>query len=276
MLNPDGHRLVVDWYNKYKGTVVEGGPMPWPDHKYAGHDINRDAFMMNLAESRNLAKFFYRDWHPQVFLSLHQMDGGGPRFFAPRVADPIDPNVDPIAWREAALLGSAMTLELERHQHAGAVSNSLFDYYSPGYEDTAPLGHNIVGLLTEAARVKVATAVEEPAPERFARVNAPHPWTGGRWTLGDIVAYELDAARGLLRAADAYRDDLVWNSYAMGQRAVDAGRKGGPFAFVIPPAQQDVLAAVKLEQLLIDGGIEIDRTTEVFTASGVASPGRTD
>lgn len=276
MLNPDGHRLVVDWYNKYKGTVVEGGPMPWPDHKYAGHDINRDAFMMNLAESRNLARFFYREWHPQVFLSMHQMDSGGARFFTPPVADPIDPNVDPIVWREAALLGSAMTLELERDQHAGVVSNGLFDYYSPGYEDTAPLGHNIVGLLTEAARVKVATPIEETSTERSVRVNAPHPWTSGRWTLRDIVDYELSAVHGLLQAADAYRSDLVWNFHMMGKRAVDQGRKGGPFAYVIPPAQQDVLAAVKLEQLLIDGGIEIERASEVFTASGVSYPAGTD
>ena len=35
--------------------------MPWLYHKYAGHDINRDAFMMNLAENRNLARFFYTD-----------------------------------------------------------------------------------------------------------------------------------------------------------------------------------------------------------------------
>ena len=47
--------------------------MPWLYHKYAGHDINRDAFMMNLAENRNLARFFYTEWHPQVFLTMHQM-----------------------------------------------------------------------------------------------------------------------------------------------------------------------------------------------------------
>ncbi len=236
--------------------------------------------MMNLAESRNLARFFYREWHPQVFLSMHQMDGGGPRFFTPPVADPIDPNIDAMVWREAALLGSAMTLELESDQHAGVVSNSLFDYYSPAYEDSAPLGHNTIGLLTEAARVKVATPVDEPKSVTSARdvprVNAPHPWPGGPWTLRDIVDYEMGAVRGLLRAATAYREDLVWNFYSMGKRAIDAGRSGEPFAFVIPPSQQDALAAVKLEQLLIDGGVEIERSSELFTASGVSYPAGTD
>ena len=279
MLNPDGHRLVVDWYNKNKGSVFEGGPMPWPDHKYAGHDINRDAFMMNLAESRNLARFFYREWHPQVFLSMHQMDDGGARFFAPPVADPVDPNVDPIAWREAALLGSAMTLQLERDGHAGVVSGSLFDYYSPGYEDTAPLGHNTVCLLTEAARVNVATPIDEPAPDseqHVPHVGAPHPWTGSRWSLHDIVDYELSAVRGLLRSVTLFREDLVWNFYAMGQRAIETGRTAAPSAFLIPPAQYDPVAAVKLEQLLLDAGVEIERASELFTANGVSYPAGTD
>ena len=83
LLNPDGHRRVVSWYQMTKGTRFEGAPMPWLYHRYAGHDINRDAFMMNLAESRNLARFFYTSWHPQVFLSMHQMESSGPRMFVP-------------------------------------------------------------------------------------------------------------------------------------------------------------------------------------------------
>jgi hypothetical protein len=276
MLNPDGHRLVVDWYNKYKDTPFQGAPMPWPDHKYAGHDINRDAFMMNMAENRNLSRFFYGQWHPQVFLTMHQLEADGPRFAAPPVTDPIDPNVDPIIWREAALLGAAMTLELERDRHTGVVSNSLFDYYSPGYEDSAPLGHNVICLLTEAASVKIAAPVTQPAPDQRGRVSAPHPWPGGRWTLRDIVDYDLSAVRGLLRAATAYRGEIVWNFYEMGRRAIEAGRKDSPFAYVIPPDQRDALAAIKLKQLLIQGGVEIQHAQETFGASGTAFPPGSD
>src|SRR5207248_7100628 len=164
-LNPDGHRLVVDWYDKTKDTPYEGVLMPWPYHRYAGHDINRDAFMMNLAESRNLARFFYTQWHPQVFLSMHQMDSNGARMFVPPNTDPIDANYDPMIWREAALLGGAMALELQRDGHTGVASNMAYDYYSPGYEDSAPLGHNTVCLLTEVANAGIATPVTIAATE---------------------------------------------------------------------------------------------------------------
>ena len=223
MLNPDGNRLVVDWYNKFKNTPFDGGPMPAADHKYAGHDINRDGFMMNLAESRNLARFFNAEWHPQVFLSMHQMEGDGPRFYAPPNSDPIHPNYDPIIWREAALLGASMTLELERDQRAGVASSSPFDYYWPGYEDSVPLGHNTVCLLTEAASAKVASTVAETRADPRGQIDLPHPWPGGPWRLRDIVDYDLSAMHGLLRGAAAYRGELVRNFYDMGRRAVEAG-----------------------------------------------------
>ena len=285
-LNPDGHRLVVDWYSKQKGTPFEGGPMPWLYHKYAGHDINRDAFMMNMAENRNLSRFFYTNWHPQVFLTMHQMETNGPRFSAPPNVDPIDRNYDPLIWREAALLGSAMTLELERDHHSGVVSNAIYDYYWPGYEDSAPLGHNTVCLLTEVASVRVAMPItvsarelrdgDRGAPDYSPRINFPNPWPGGTWRLRDIVDYDLSAVRGLLRAVALYREPIVQNFYDMGARAVDAGYQGGPSAFILPAEQHDPSAAKKLEELLMQGGIEIHRALEPFRADGEAYPAGID
>ncbi len=285
-LNPDGQRLVADWYEKHKGTPWEGGPMPWLYQKYAGHDINRDAFMMNLAENRNLARFMYSDWHPQVFLTMHQMEENGPRFFVPPNTDPIDPNSDPLIWRSAALLGSGMALQMQAEGKSGVVSSAKYDYYWPGFEDSAPIGHNTVCLLTEVASVDVATPVNVPATELRAgfkgladyrpQINFPDPWPGGRWTLRDIVDYDLSAVRGLLVAASAYREQLVLNFYTMGLRAVEKGRQGGPFAFLIPPEQHDPLTTARLEELLLAGAIEIQRAMEPFRADGEPYPEGTD
>jgi hypothetical protein len=272
-LNPDGHAITVDWYRKWKGTEFEGTSMPWLYHKYVGHDINRDAFMMNMAENRTLAAFLYRRWHPQVFLSMHQMGPRGARYFVPPNMDPIDPNYDPLMWRTAGLLGHAMALALEEDGRTGVLQNALYDYYWPGYEDSAPLGHNTVTLLTEAASVRIATPITVAAeqltggrgfPDHQPSTNFPSPWTGGAWTLRHIVDYNLSAARGLLSGAARYRRDLVRNFYRIGKRQVDLGAKGGPFAFIIPHDQFDPHAARKLEELLLQGGVEIHRTLEPF------------
>jgi hypothetical protein len=284
-LNPDGHRLVVDWYDRTRNTSFEGARMPWLYHKYAGHDINRDAFMMNLQESRNLSRFFYTEWHPQIFLSMHQMGSDGPRMFVPPTADPIDRNYDPIIWREASLLGGAMALELQHDGRAGVMSNAMYDYFWPGYEDSAPLGHNTVCLLTEVAGVRLATpitvtAADLKSPGGLAPITPlvtfPDPWPGGRWSLRDIVDYDLSAARGLLYAVAAYRERIVGNFYDMGARAVAAGQRGGPFAFVLPGDQHDPRAAAKLEELLLQGGIEIHRALEPFQAGNGSYPAGTD
>jgi hypothetical protein len=200
--------------------------------------------------------------------------------------DPIDPNYDPIVWRTAGLLGHAMALRLEEDGRAGVVQNAMYDYYWPGYEDSAPIGHNTVCLLTEVASVRVASPIQvmpvelqgtpRGLPEYRAQVNFPNPWPGGLWSLRDIVEYDLSAAHGLITGVSRFRQEIVQNFYAMGRRAVERGRAGGPFAFVIPAAQHDPHAAATLENLLIDGAVEIHRAGAPFTADGRTWPAGTD
>ncbi len=283
LLNPDGHRRIVNWHQATRNTQYENAPLPWLYHKYVGHDINRDAFMMNLAESRNLARFFYTVWHPQVFLSMHQMDSDGPRMFVPPVADPIDRNYDPRIWREAALLGSAMAFQLQRDGRAGVVSNALYDYYWPGYEDSAPLGHNTICLLTEVANVSRGTnsrqgeaRIQNDLSDNRPRMNYPDPWRGGSWTFRDLIDYDLSAVRGLLTAVAVYREQIVQTFFELGHNAIELGQRGGPFAFIVPSEQHDPHAVTKLEELLMQGGVEIHRALEPFHADGTPYPAGSD
>ena len=281
-LNPDGHVLVTDWQKKVQGTPFDGGQMPWSYHKYVGHDINRDMFMLNMTESLTLARFFSREWHPQVFLAMHQMGGNGPRFFVPPNYDPIDTNQDPLIWREAALLGGAMALELESQGKSGVVSNAMYDYYWPGYEDSAPLGRNTVCLLTEVASARLANPIEVAAKDlrggtrglaQYApQINFPNPWPGGAWRLADIVDYNMTAMRGLLRAASRYRDELLLNFHAMGRRSIERGTAEGPYAFAIPADQHDPAAANRLVNLLVEGGVEVQQVSEPFKLGETVYP----
>jgi hypothetical protein len=158
----------------------------------------------------------------------------------------------------------------------------MYDYYWPGYEDSAPLGRNTVCLLTEAASAKLASPLDVAAndlrgtprglPDYRAQINFPNPWPGGTWRLRDIVDYNLIAIRGLLSATARYRSELLSNFLTMGRRSIERGQAGGPYAFAIPPDQHDRAAMAKLVTLLAEGGVEIFEAQEPFKAGDAFYP----
>src|SRR5881296_2056022 len=64
--NPDGMQLVADWYMKDKDTLQRAMNIPRLYNKYAGHDDNRDSFMSNLAETKNINHLMFWEWHPVI------------------------------------------------------------------------------------------------------------------------------------------------------------------------------------------------------------------
>jgi hypothetical protein len=281
-LNPDGQIMVCDWYEKGRGTPFEGGRLPWLYHPYAGHDNNRDWFMLNLVETRLVTRFLYQDWHLQALHDQHQMGGNGPRMFVPPYFDPINPNVHPLIWREIALAGSAIATRLEEQRFAGVVSSADYDGWPPGDMDTTPWWHNVVALITEAASVKIATPAEvKPAeltgiarglPAYAAQANFPNPWPGGWWRLRDIVDYELTSALAFLELTAQRKTDLLMNAYRMNRDAIERGTKDGPYAFVIPAVINDAWTTARMLDPLVAAGVEVHRAREPFKVDGTTYP----
>ena len=68
--NPDGVDIVANWYRKTLGTPFEGKEPPELYHHYAGHDDNRDWFMLNLKETKAITRLFWQEWFPRSFTTF--------------------------------------------------------------------------------------------------------------------------------------------------------------------------------------------------------------
>jgi len=264
-LNPDGQIMITDYYRKYLGTQYEGGRLPWLYHHYVGHDNNRDWFMLTQAETKELSRALYHEWHPQLFVDEHQMGIEGPRMFIPPFADPVDPTVHPLIWREANLVGTNMAFRLEQANKAGLIYGYSFDAYWLGGTRNTGWWKNITGLLLETASARIASPVRvEPTELRGgtkglvdykATINHPHPWEGGVWRMRDIMDYERIASDALLEVAADRREDLLRDLVVRARSAIAMGKPGE--AYRIPRQQRDWPTAQRLAALMLEHGADV-------------------
>jgi hypothetical protein len=271
--NPDGIDIVGDWYRASRWTRWEGTAPPWLYHPYVGHDNNRDWYMLTQAETRLLTRTVYREWFPEVFYDLHQMGAAGSRMFVPPFSDPLNPNLDGMLVEAINLVGTQLGTALYDAGLTGVAHQERFDLWWHGGNRTVPIRHNMIGILTEAASARLATPLCTDSTYRMpARgVNQPIPWSGGCWHLRDIVDYELVAAQALVRLAAAERAEFVQRFVRLGRRAVEAGRTGAPYAFVLPPGGDQGRRA-HLANLLIAAGVEVHRSRTEFAAGARSYP----
>ena len=300
-LNPDGQIIVTDWYNKNLGTEYEVSPLPWLYHPYVGHDNNRDMYMFTQKESQLTAQLLWHDWFPSVWLDEHQMGSQGARIFVMPATDPINQNVHPLIYRWNGILGQAQAASLEAAGKEGIIYNSTYTNFWQGAMAWSGWWHNQVGLLTEVASARVASPIEQrraqpgqqqaaaaedfqgqqrqqmenpnqplPAPRDVTpRTEYPRPWMGGKWTLRDIVDYELIATMALLETAAQQREQLLKQIYEVNRATVEAGAKGDPAAIIIPVEKQnDPREANHLVERLQMAGVEVSRADAEFEADG--------
>ncbi len=264
-LNPDGQIMVTDWYRKYLGTKYEGGDLPWIYHHYTGHDNNRDWFMLTQIETKNLSRAVYHEWYPQLFVDEHQMGTTGPRMFIPPFADPVDPDVNPLIWREVNIIGSNMAWRLEQQHKSGLIYGYSFDAYWLGGTRNTGWWKNITGLLLETASARVATPIFiDPTELRGGTkglidykttINHPNPWKGGTWRMRDIMDYERIASDALLEIAADRRTDFLRDVMTRAREAVTAYAPRD--AYRIPKQQRDWPTAQQMTAILLEHGVEI-------------------
>lgn len=270
--NPDGVDIVANWYRKTLGTPFEGKEPPELYHHYAGHDDNRDWFMMNLKETQLITRLLWHDWFPQIVYDVHQQGSNGSRFFIPPFYDPANPNISPLLLRQVGLIGHKVAADLQAAGFQGVLTNALYDTWWHGGFRTAPYFHNSIGILSEAASARLMTP-STVSPEQLTRsstrgmrsageasTNFPDPWAGGTWRPRDIMDMELISSRAVLSMAAKFRVSYLENFYELGRKSVEQPTKPDqPIAYLIPAGQARDEAVAKLIGSLINQGVEVYR-----------------
>ena len=270
--NPDGIDIVANWYRKTLGTSFEGTEPPELYHHYAGHDNNRDWFMLNLKETRLITKLFWREWYPQIVYDVHQMGRNGARLFIPPFYDPPNPNISPLLLRQVGLVGHKVAADVQAAGVKGVVTNALYDTWWHGGFRTAPYFHNSIGILSEAASARLMspnTVSAEQLGRSSSRglrtalettTNFPDPWPGGNWRPIDIMRMEMIAARSILSIAAKFRSDYLRNFFELNRKAIEEPiQPNSAIAYLIPAGQAKDEAVAKLIGSLVEQGVEVFR-----------------
>ena len=237
------------------------------------------------------------------------MGSNGARIFVMPATDPINLNVHPLIYRWNGILGQSQAAALEAAGKDGIIYNSTYTNFWEGAMAWSGWWHNQIGLLTEVASARIASPIDQqraipgrPAPaggrggeaaaaaEQFSdgplppptditpRTEYPRPWMGGRWTLRDIVDYELVATLALLDTAADRREAILRQIYEVNRQTIEDGQKakGDLSAILVNAAtQHDPREAMHLVDRLRLGGVDIYRADAQFSADGRDYPAGT-
>ena len=271
--NPDGVDIVANWYRKTLGTKSEGTSPPELYHHYAGHDNNRDWFMLNLKETQAITKLFWQEWFPQLVYDVHQQGQNASRLIIPPFFDPPNPRVSPAILREVGLIGYKMAADLQAKGVEGVATNSTYDTWWHGGFRSAPYYHNSIGILSEAASTNLMSPVtirkEDLARNRTTRglsnlletaTNYPDTWEGGLWRPVDINNIEITASRALLSMAAKFRTRYLKNFYEFGKANLRPDANV-PQAYVVMAGQPYAETVSRFLEVLMAQGIEVQEMT---------------
>lgn len=226
--NPDGQELVSNWYMrepKPEKRSLENLPRLY--EKYAGHDNNRDFFMLNLKETQNIGRQLFIEWMPQIMYNHHQAGPAGSVLAGPPYRDPFNYVFDPLIITSIDAVGAAMNNRLNAEGRPGYTqrSGSVFSTWYNGGLRTTTYFHNMIGLLTEIIGSPTPTTVPL-VPQRLIPSGAtPNPITPQPWHFRQSIDYSVSLNYAVLDYATRNRDELLYNIYKMGMNSIQRGEK---------------------------------------------------
>ncbi len=255
--NPDGRERFLASFKQARGREADEDPIaaehnePWPDGRGNHYliDLNRDWFAFTQPETRGAVKALL-EWHPVVFVDLHEMAPESTYYFTPE-AEPYNPHLAADLRSNLQILGRNNAKWFDRFGF-DYFTREVYDDFYPGYGASWPLFSG-----------SIATTYEQGSARGLAYRRAD-----GRLLLyRDMVRRHFAAVLATAEAAAQNRERFLRSFYSYRAAAVEEGRNEPVRAYILPRGR-DAAATDKLAALLARQGIEVERAEATFRAQG--------
>ncbi len=226
--NPDGNELVANWYMRNSvPTARTIANLPRLYQKYIGHDNNRDFFASTQVETENMNRVMFREWYPQLLYNHHQSGPAGTVVYSPPLRDPYNFNLHPALILGLQSLGAAMHTRLVVENKPGATMRSGGPYdgwWNGGLRNTATF-HNTIAMLTEMIGSPTPMRIPFVAARQVPGGDLAMPIAPQEWHLRQSVDYSVSLNRAVLDYASRWRENTLYNFYAMGKSSIGRGNR---------------------------------------------------
>ncbi len=269
VIEPDGRDKAVDtyYYNKKLPKGATRLPlMYWG--KYVQHDNNRDGMGQFLKLTKHTTQAVL-DWHPTILHDLHEAQT---YLYASTGTGPYNEQIDPITVDEWWMLAENDVMEMTKRGVPGVWTYGFYDGWTPNYLFFIAHTHNALGRFYEVQSYGPDNYVVKPRPTTTSRewFRPNPPLDSINWGPRNNTNIQESAILFALSDVAKNKETFLDNYWRKNVRAVDKGKTGPVYGWVIPAQQYRKANAADAVNDLRAQGLEVQTANSAFTAGGVS------
>ncbi|MGD0736811.1 MAG: M14 family zinc carboxypeptidase [Terracidiphilus sp.] len=271
VVETDGRDKEVDTYYYGKETKKPRPPlMYWG--KYVAHDNNRDGMGQLLNLTKNITGGVL-EWHPTVLHDLHEAQS---YLYVSTGTGPYNPQLDPIAIDEWWMLAETEVMEMTKRGVPGVWTYGFYDGWVPNYLFWIAETHNSFGRFYEVQSYgpDVTEKLQLPpttTSREWYRPNPPLPTV--KWGPRNNVNIQESAILFAINKVAKEKELYLENYWMKNKRAVDIGKNGPVYGWVIPAGQAHRVNAAEMVNDLRHQGVEIELAKQDATVGATKIAG---
>ena len=269
VIEPDGRDKAVDTYYFNKALPKGAQRLPlmyWG--KYVQHDNNRDGMGQFLDLTKHTTQVVL-DWHPTILHDLHEAQT---YLYASTGSGPYNEQIDPITIDEWWMLAENDVMEMTKRGVPGVWTYGFYDGWTPNYLFFIAHTHNEVGRFYEVQSYGPDNYVVKPRATTTSRewFRPNPPLDSINWGPRNNTNIQESALLFALHYVAENKTTFLDNYWRTSVRAVDKGKTGPTFGWVIPAAQRRKADAADAVNELRTQGLEVHVASTAFNAGGVS------